>query len=64
MLLYFDIRTISPILKLGSFSLISLLESIYVYDFISAGLIVLCYSLIISSNLSIYRVFETEVTCF
>ena len=37
MLLYFDILTIWPTLNLGSLSLISLLESIYVFDFTSTG---------------------------
>ena len=40
MFLYFDdILTISPILNLGSLSLISLLELINVLDFTSTGLI-------------------------
>ena len=64
---YFDILTISLILKLGSLLLISLVESIYVFDFTSTGfiLIVLWYVLLylsnISSHLSIYTFFEIEV---
>ena len=64
---YFDILTISLILKLGSLLLVSLVESIYVFDFTSAGfiLIVLWYVLLylsnISSHLSIYTFFEIEV---
>ena len=64
---YFDILTISLILKLGPLLLVSLVESIYVFDFTSAGfiLIVLWYVLLylsnISSHLSIYTFFEIEV---
>ena len=64
---YFDILTISLILKLGSLLLVSLVESIYVFDFTSTGfiLIVLWYVFIylsnISSHLSIYTFFEIEV---
>ena len=53
----------SPILNLGSLLLISLLESIYVFHFTSAGFILfdiwylLLYLLTISSNLSIYKFF-------
>ena len=56
---YFDILTLSPILTFGFLSLMYLLESIYVFDFTSAGFIlvalwyVLLYLLTISSNLSI-----------
>ena len=63
--LCFFILTISPILNLGSLSLISLIQRIYVFDFTSTGLIlivlwyVLLYLLTISSNLSIYELFET-----
>ena len=39
MFLSFDILTISPILNLGSLSLISLPEFIYVFDFNSTGFI-------------------------
>ena len=39
--LFSDILTISPILNLGSPSIISLLESIYVLDFTSLGLILI-----------------------
>ena len=64
MFLYLDIITISPILNVGSLSLISLLESIYVLDFTSTGFIltvlwyVLLYLLAISSNLSTYTFFD------
>ena len=60
MFLYFDILTISPILNLGFLSLISLLESRYVHDFISTGFYlivlwsVLLWLLTISSNLPIH----------
>ena len=37
----FDILTISPTLNLGSLSSTSLLESIYVLDFTSTGLILI-----------------------
>ena len=63
MSLYFDLLTISPILNLGSLSLISLLESIYMLGFHSSSFIlialryVLLGLLIISSNLSIYTLF-------
>ena len=58
MFLYFDILTKSPILNFGSLWLISLLKSIYVFDFTSTSsvLIVLWYILLyllsIWSNLS------------
>ena len=67
MFLYFHILTISPILNLGSSTLILLLESIYVLDFTSTGFIlivllyVLLYLLTISSYLSIYTFFDIEV---
>ena len=46
--LYFDILTPSPILNFGSLLLVSLLESVYVFDFTSTGsiLIVLLYVLL------------------
>ena len=64
---YFDILTISLISKLGSLLLVSLVESIYVFDFTSTGFIlivqwyVLLYLSNISSHLSIYTFFEIEV---
>ena len=64
---YFDILTISLISKLGSLLLVSLVESIYVFDFKSTGFIlivqwyVLLYLSNISSHLSIYTFFEIEV---
>ena len=64
---YFDILTISLISKLGSLLLVSLVESIYVFDFTSTGFIlivqwyVLLYLSNISSHLSIYTFFEFEV---
>ena len=67
MFLYFDILAISTILNLGSLSLISLLESIYVFDFTSTGFILialwyfLLYLLTISANLSIYTFYDIEV---
>ena len=66
MFFYVFILTISPILNLGSLSLISLIQRIYVFDFTSTGLIlivlwyVLLYLLTISSNLSLYKLFETR----
>ena len=61
---YFDILTISAILNLGFLLLVSLLDSIYVFDFTSTGfiLIVLWYALLylltVSFNLSIYSFFD------
>ena len=64
---YFDILTISLISNLGSLLLVSLVESIYVFDFTSTGFIlivqwyVLFYLSNMSSHLSIYMFFEIEV---
>ena len=63
MYLYFHIPFLSLILNLGSSQLISLLESIYVLDFMSTGFILIAlwyislYLLTISSNLPIYTFF-------
>ena len=65
--LYSDILTISPILNLGSLSLISLLELIYVFRFTSPGFIfivlwsVLFYLFTITYNLWIYTFFDIKV---
>ena len=45
MFLSFDILTMSPILNLGSLSLISLPGSIYVFDFNSKGFILVLYDI-------------------
>ena len=66
-ILYIDILTISPILNLGSWYIIYLLDSIYVLGFTSTGFIlivlwyVLSYLLTISSNLWTYTFFDIEV---
>ena len=65
--IYFDTLRLLPSLNLGSLLLISLLESIYLFDLTSTCFIlvvlryVLLYLLIVSSNLSICTYFETEV---
>ena len=67
MFLYFDVLTESRILNLEFLLLISLLDSIYVFDSTSKGFILivlwhlLSYLLTVSSNLSIQTFFETEV---
>ena len=68
MFLYFDILTLPPTLSLlGTLLLISLLESLDVFDFTAAVFILIVlwyvslYLLITSSNLSIYLFFETKV---
>ena len=65
--LYFEIRTSSPALDLGSLSLTSFLKSIYVLSLTSTGFIlivlwyVLLYSFTISFSFSIDRFFDIEV---
>ena len=65
--LYYDIITYLQALNLGSLSLLSLIESIYVLSLTSTGFIlivlwyILLYSFTISSNLSIYTFFDTDV---
>ena len=67
MFLYFDIQRISPNLNLGSLSLISLLESVYVLDFTSTGFIlvvlwyVLLYLFTTLPKLSMHTFFDIEV---
>ena len=67
MFLYFDVLTESRILNLEFLLLISLLDSIYVFDSTPKGFILialwhlLSYLLTVSSNLSIQTFFETEV---
>ena len=68
--LYFDILTGSRTSNLGSSILFSLLKSIYVLNFTSAGLIlivlsyVLLYLLHASAKLSNYTFFDTEVVIY
>ena len=45
MFLYFDILTLSPTLNVGSLLLISLVGSIYVFDFTSTGFTLIALSI-------------------
>ena len=60
--LYFVILTISPILNLGSLSLISLLESIYVLGYTSTGFILVLLIFVFTFiNYVMYTFFDIEV---
>ena len=66
MFLYFDVLTWLPALNLWSLSVTFLLELMYVFDVTSTGFIsvvlwnLLLHLLTISSNLSMYKLFDIE----